>query len=76
MMQNGYSLLFKEESCLVLNVDGHELFEVETRKRYFPISWNLITKHECKVNKIELDYKFWHKRFDHCNLKSIQFIQK
>ena len=76
MMQNGYSLLFKEGSCLVSNAEGHELFEVEMRKRCFPINWNLITEHECKISKIELDSKLWHKRYGHYNLKSIQFAQK
>lgn len=36
MIQSGYCLLFKEKSCVITNVGGHELFEVEMRKRSFP----------------------------------------
>ena len=76
LMQNGYSLLFKERSCVINDADGHELFEVEMRKRCFPVNWNLMTEQECKVSKVELDSKLWHMRLGHYNLKSIQFAQK
>ncbi|RDX66768.1 hypothetical protein CR513_54434, partial [Mucuna pruriens] len=57
MMQNGYCLLFKEGSCLVTNVESHELVEVEIRKISFPINWSLIIDHEYKISKTELDSK-------------------
>jgi hypothetical protein len=76
MIEKGYCLLFKEGSCVVTDVNGHELFEVNMRKRSFPVNWNLVSEHECKMSKAELDSKLWHKRFGHYNLKSIQFAQK
>jgi len=59
MIEKGYCLLFNTRSCVVTVVNGHELFEVNMRKRSFPINWNLVSEHECKMSKAELDSKLW-----------------
>ncbi|PKU75918.1 Retrovirus-related Pol polyprotein from transposon TNT 1-94 [Dendrobium catenatum] len=75
MMQNGYSLHFEDDVCLILDLkkDNQVVAKVRMKDgRNFPITWQypraLFTKND--------DTSLWHQRFDHYNLKALRLLNQ
>ncbi|XP_069147117.1 uncharacterized protein [Solanum lycopersicum] len=75
MVENNYSLHFKNIECVVFDPYGVELFYVKTSNKMFSVYWEKITEEAYTITSPTCT-NLWHKRFGHFNLRSIAEIKK
>jgi hypothetical protein len=69
MVQNGYSLIFKDHLCMINDSNNAEIACVPTRNKNFSIYWQNVIANAAEVKLNESD--LWHKRYGHHNFKSL-----
>ncbi|KAL5738125.1 hypothetical protein ACOSP7_030886 [Xanthoceras sorbifolium] len=73
LIRNGYSILFKDGGCNIIDENENEVVKVPMRENSFPLNWNhlnqkaLVTRHE--------SYATWHKRYGHFNSNALKYLQ-
>ena len=75
MLENNYSLYFKNRECVVSDPSEVELFYVKMSNRMFSVDWEKITEQAYTITSqtcTSLSYK----KFGHFNLKSIAEMKK
>ena len=72
MLENNYSLHFKNRECVVSDPSGVELFYVKMSNK---VDWEKIIEQAYTITSQTCTY-LWHKRFGHFNLRSITEMKK
>ena len=74
MVQNGYSLFFKQSCCFTYDAKNNLVVELPMVDGPFPLNWNYVKE---SVNFSKSDESvLWHKRFGHYNFGSLSQLQK
>ncbi|XP_022717694.1 uncharacterized protein LOC111276161 [Durio zibethinus] len=74
LLENNYSLVFKDKACIIHDPTGHELFTVNMKRKYFSLNWHeanssvYVTSHD--------ESSLWHKRMGHFNYNALNFMHK
>lgn len=72
LIKKGYSPLFKNNGCIILDSNDYEVINVEMCDNVFPINLNQV-KQVALVSKHD-DSTLWHKRYDHFNMDALKFL--
>lgn len=70
MMENNYSLHFKDTRCTILDPYGSKLMIVEMRGKHFPIEWKQTIMHASPSSVG--DSSLWHKRLGHFSYSTLK----
>ena len=72
LLERGFKLLFKDNMCLIRDVEGQQMFTTSMKSRHFPLDPR---KNE-QITHIVTDNvaKLWHKKLGHCNQIDLQDI--
>ena len=73
-MENGYSLVFRDNYCKIYDkiVPNQVIVEVKMIKRNFPLQFH----YNALKNEIVDDSWLWHKRFFHLNFHGLKLRKK
>lgn len=74
LIENNYTLIFKENGYTILDANGSELMSVKMKQRSFPLNWKNVTSHAYSSTVVESS--LWHKRFGHANFTSLKQLHK
>lgn len=74
MMQNGYSIHFEKGTCTICDPKGKNIARVKMQQKCFPIHWQYKTQEKSMQVKVNELTWLWHKRFGHCNSKSLKLL--
>ncbi|KAJ4710707.1 Retrovirus-related Pol polyprotein from transposon TNT 1-94 [Melia azedarach] len=74
MMHKGYSLFFKDKSCVISDSSGNKVVVMPMTDKSFIIRWYSNTSLACKT--VVDESWLWHKRFGHANFKSLKLLQE
>jgi len=69
LIEKGYKVVFEDKSCLIKDVDGHDIFKVKMRGKNFALNPLVMeqTAFPIKENITEV----WHKRLGHYHHKGL-----
>ena len=69
MLQNNYSLSFKDKCCFIYDSDDVLIAELPMVDKSFPLNWNSVGE---RVNFVKDDESWlWHKRYGHFNFAAL-----
>lgn len=74
LIKKGYSVLFQNNFCQILDLNGLLVLSIPMINNSFSIQWNS-TSVCVSVSTLNNTW-LWHKRYGHINLKSLQFAYK
>ncbi|KAG8501714.1 hypothetical protein CXB51_004760 [Gossypium anomalum] len=74
LVEKGYSLIFKNDLCIVEDSYGQELVTVAMTDRCFMLDVNQLEKKA--YTSLADDAGLWHRRFGHVNYKSLDQLHK
>jgi transposase InsO family protein len=74
LIEKGYTLTFKDNSCTILDQNNIELMTVEMKHRSFPLEWKNMSSNAYSCTEDES--KLWHKRFGHANYTSLKNLNE
>ena len=74
LLEKGYSVVFKNNMCVITDPKGVVLFSVKMNSKSFSLSWNKdeCSAYQCTLNQAEL----WHKRMGHFHYSALDYMQK
>ena len=74
LLEKGYSVVFKNNMCVITDPNGVVLFSVKMNSKSFSLSWNKdeSSAYQCTLNHVEL----WHKRIRHFHYSALDYMQK
>ncbi|KAL9444243.1 hypothetical protein AB3S75_017429 [Citrus x aurantiifolia] len=74
LLEKGYSVVFKNNMCVITDPNGVVLFSVKMNSKSFSLSWNKdeSSAYQCTLNHAEL----WHKRMGHFHYSALDYMQK
>ena len=69
MLQNGYSLSFKDKCCYIYDPYDELIAKLPMIDKSFPLNWNSVCEN---VNYVKVDESWlWHKRYGHFNFAAL-----
>ena len=74
MMQNGYSIHFEGDTCDIYDPKGNNIVRVKMQQKCFPIQWQYKAEEKSMQAKANELTWLWHKRYGHCNSKSLKLL--
>ncbi|KAH9666120.1 Integrase catalytic domain-containing protein [Citrus sinensis] len=74
LLEKGYSVVFKNNMCVITDPNGVVLFSVKMNSKSFNLSWNKdkSSAYQCTLNHAEL----WHKWMGHFHYSALDYMQK
>ena len=73
LLNRGYKVLFKDKSCLIKDIEGIEVFNIQIKGKSFVLDF----KEEHNVVHKEVNNSmFWHKRMGHYLYEALSFMKK
>ncbi|TXG70083.1 hypothetical protein EZV62_005018 [Acer yangbiense] len=73
LLKKGYSCLFKDNYCTIVDSCGVEVVKVGMHDNSFPLNLEQVN-HSAFVSKLD-DSALWHKRYGHFNMDALKYLQ-
>ncbi|TXG46600.1 hypothetical protein EZV62_027900 [Acer yangbiense] len=74
LLKKGYSCLFKDNYCTIVDSCGVEVVKVGIHDNSFPLNLEQVN-HSAFVSKLD-DSALWHKRYGHFNMDVLKYLQE
>ncbi|XP_074313770.1 uncharacterized protein LOC141648963 [Silene latifolia] len=72
MMLHGYSVIFKDEHCIIYDPQKREIAKIKMQNKTFSLFWDTSLE---QANKVQSDETWlWHKRYGYFNIGAFNFL--